>query len=419
MLSNNLPQDLCDIDGFHAPLVEPQSVQELADLILTARGRGEAIYPVGGGTKLSYGLPPLKQGRAVQLRKLAQVIDYPARDMTITVQAGITLAALQQLLAGENQRLPIDVPISETATLGGVLAANVSGLRRYGCGTLRDYVIGISLVNDEGHNVKAGGRVVKNVAGYDLCKLCIGSLGTLGVLTQVTLKVIPRPEQHALVALGCSADQLDGLLGRLHESRTRPVAVELLNAAAMRLVQPVELAKQAQDRWLVVVGFESNADAVNWQVQQLIKEVKTDFSLEAFVGPPASPLWHTLEELTGRSEAPLTIKAAMLPGRCPEFCRQLSRLVDVAVIQAHAGNGIVTAHLPGIKNALRGSEVLARCREWVGDNGFVVVLRCPPEWKQADLVWGPPRGDVRVMRHIKERLDPSGVFNPGRFVAGI
>src|SRR5207253_9213768 len=131
------------------------------------------------------------------LRGLAEVIDYPARDMTITVQAGITLARLQALLATEKQRLPVDVPHPDRATLGGALATNASGPRRLGFGTLRDYVIGMTVVNDEGQEVKAGGRVVKNVAGYDLCKLHVGALGTLGVISQATLKLRPRPEEHA------------------------------------------------------------------------------------------------------------------------------------------------------------------------------------------------------------------------------
>src|SRR5207245_1110629 len=153
----------------------------------------------------------------------------PARDMTITVQAGLPVARLQQLLAGENQRLPIDVPDAERATLGGVLAANVSGSRRLGFGTLRDYVLGISAVNDQGQEVKAGGRVVKNVAGYDLCKLYVGSLGTLGVITQATLKVRPLPEESALLSVGCEGEAVDGLLEKIHTSRTRPVCLDLLN----------------------------------------------------------------------------------------------------------------------------------------------------------------------------------------------
>src|SRR5262245_21138531 len=131
---------------------------------------------------LHLGLPPVKPGYAVDLRGLDQVIDYPARDMTITVRAGITIAKLQEILAKENQRLPVDIPDSEIATLGGAIAVNASGPRRYGFGTLRDYLIGISFTDDGGKEAKAGGRVVKNVAGYDLCKLHIGALGTLGIV---------------------------------------------------------------------------------------------------------------------------------------------------------------------------------------------------------------------------------------------
>src|SRR5262249_39044525 len=157
-------------------------------LVRSAAAEGQALYPLGGRTMLDLGLPPERAGAGVDLRGLDQVIDYPARDMTITVQAGITLSRPADLLRGENQRPPADVPRAREATLGGALAANASGSRRFGFGTLRDYVIGISVINDEGNETKAGGRVVKNVAGYDLCKLHVGALGTLGIITQITLK---------------------------------------------------------------------------------------------------------------------------------------------------------------------------------------------------------------------------------------
>src|SRR5262249_36487295 len=179
----------CLIDGFGpVPLAIPSSASALGNLVCRAGREGLAVYPVAGRTLLGLGLVPNRPGLAVDLRSLNQVIDYPARDMTVTVQAGITIARLQNMLRGENQRLPVDVPQPDLATLGGALAVNVSGPRRYGFGTLRDYVIGLSAVNDDGQEIKAGGRVVKNVAGYDLCKLFVGSLGTLGIITQVTLK---------------------------------------------------------------------------------------------------------------------------------------------------------------------------------------------------------------------------------------
>ena len=168
--------------------------------------------------------------------------------MTITVQAGITLAALQAELAKEGQWLPIDVALPEQATLGGAIALNKSGPRRYGYGTLRDYVIGISFVTDDGVEVKAGGRVVKNVAGYDLMKLQIGAAGTLGVVTQVTLKVKPKPEVSAAVAFGCAAESLGSVLDLVHASKSRPMAVELLNPAAWRSGSLPAIVRPLDDR---------------------------------------------------------------------------------------------------------------------------------------------------------------------------
>src|SRR6478736_2819398 len=136
---------------------------------------------------------------------------YPARDMTITVQAGVTIARLRDVLKAEGQQLPVDVPFPDRATLGGAVATNASGPRRFGHGTLRDYVIGISVVDDRGEEMKGGGRVVKNVAGYDLMKLYTGSLGTLGIITQLTLKVKPRPEASRWVVITTVPDDIPEL----------------------------------------------------------------------------------------------------------------------------------------------------------------------------------------------------------------
>src|SRR5262249_54058090 len=200
----NVESNSIVIDGLGPmPVSLPESLMEVSALVREISSKDQAIYALGGRTMLDYGLPPTRAGIAIDLTELNQVIDYPARDMTVTVQAGITIAKLQELLATENQRLPIDVPLAEQATLGGAIATNISGPRRYGFGTFRDYVIGISVVNDEGQQVKAGGRVVKNVAGYDLCKLHVGALGTLGIITQVTLKLRPLPEERAVVVVRC------------------------------------------------------------------------------------------------------------------------------------------------------------------------------------------------------------------------
>jgi glycolate oxidase FAD binding subunit len=406
------------IDGVRLPVLRPQSPAEVGETVRQARASSQALYPVGGGTLLDLGLPPARPGQVVALRGLCRVVDYPARDMTVTVEAGMTLGELQQLLAAENQRLPVDVPHPGRATLGGALAANVSGPRRHGLGTFRDYVLGISMVNDEGHEVKAGGRVVKNVAGYDLGKLYIGALGTLGIITQVTLKVVPRPEQQALVTLSTPEDRLSALLDSLHQSQTRPCCREMLNPAAVRHLNKNGGVGLPEGGWVVVVGFESNVDAVNWQVQQLIREIQSAYPLEARVGAAADPLWAALVESLPAIPDGLAFHAAILPSRCADFCRQVSALPEEPLVQARAGNGIVQVQLSQIGNQAQASALIAGCRQQLGA-GSLVVWRCPAEWKNSEFVWGPPGDSLRLMRTIKEKLDPQKIFNPGRFVGGI
>ncbi len=408
----------CLIDQFGPlPLVRPASVPELQDAVQHAASDGLALYPLGGQTMLGYGLPPARPGVGLDLCHLTQVIDYPARDMTITVQAGITLAKLQALLATQNQRLPIDVPLADRATLGGALATNMSGPRRYGFGTLRDYVIGITTINDEGHETKAGGRVVKNVAGYDLCKLHIGALGTLGILSQVTLKLKPLPEEQALITLRCQTDDHEPLLEQLHSTRTRPVCLDFLNRAAVESINPQLGDILPEAPWILVIGFEDNQEAVTWQVQQLRTELAQDGQLEARVGSAAEPLWHALVEFPLRDQSRLTFKANLLPRAVAAFCRQAAALHEGLLLQAHAGNGIVIGHADGDLTLEQAQAMLKTLHaSAAAAQGNVVVFRCPTAWKAGLPIWGLPRGDSWLMRAVKEKLDPRRLFNPGRFV---
>ena len=411
--------DTCLIDGFGPiPLVRPGSVDDLGDLVRRAAMDQSALYPVGGGTKLGLGNQPTKPGQAVDLTGLDQVIDFPARDMTITVQAGISIAKLQALLAQENLRLPIDVPQAGRATLGGILAANGSGPRRFGFGTLRDYVIGISAVNDQGIEFKAGGRVVKNVAGYDICKLLVGSLGTLGVITQATLKLRPLAEEQALITLGCDDERMPKLLDQLHETRTRPVCLELLNQkAASTLFAQAKVAAPTTP-WVVVVGYEGNGSAVVWQVEQLVKEVGHANQLEAFVGFTAGPLWQSLIDWPLSAPPFITWKAGMVSSQVAAFCRQQENAVLGLAILAHAGNGIVRGHR--LENCTR-EQALDHTRNWRQGNagGHLTLERCPPDWKKDLQVWGAPPAHSWLMKAVKAKFDPRGLFNPGRFVAGM
>ncbi len=378
------------------PVHQPASVADLGELVREAVATGQGVYPVGGRTALGVGLPPIKPGFALETTAIAEVIDYPARDMTITVQAGITLAKVQELLATEHQWLPIDVPSPERATLGGTVALNQSGPHRFGWGTLRDYVIGISFVTDEGVEVKAGGRVVKNVAGYDLMKLQIGALGTLGVLTQLTLKVKPKPESAAALAFGCDASNLDAMLNLLHASKARPTIVEVLSrrAAGVNPLFNTNSNALTTAEYVIAIGFEEKAITVEWQRQTLLDEMKAAGVRD--VTPIAEPaaLWSSITALQTRPESRFIWKVSVPPSEVASF---ICGLPD-GLVHAHALNGIVWVH---------DFESLAT-------KHHATLFRCPRELKASKALCGTHTPAWELMKHVKRTLDPNNVFNPGR-----
>jgi glycolate oxidase FAD binding subunit len=385
-------------------VVRPASVAELGETIRGAAAVNLGLCPFGGATMLHLGLPPTKPGIAVDMRGFDQVIDYPARDMTITVQASITIARLQEVLAAENQRLPMDIPRPQDATLGGALAVNASGPRRYGHGTLRDYVIGISFMNDAGHEVKAGGRVVKNVAGYDLCKLHIGALGTLGIITQVTLKVKPRPERQQALSGNIPTEDLPSLCEALPKTQTRPVAVDTH-----------WLSDGASRSWRIAVLFEDNSEAVDWQIAQLQREIPNVLQ----------PMSDSLIQagLAAGQNFPLTpganfsFKANLLPSALPAFLQEAVIRWPCSALLAHIGNGIVHGHWFGDLTLGDAGHIVKALRERaVAAGGNLVITRCQPEWKRELKVWGEPRGNLALMRAVKKAIDPHNLFNPGRFL---
>jgi glycolate oxidase FAD binding subunit len=434
------PETIADF-GEHqqVQVTQPTSTAELGQAVRDAAAQGLAVFPLGGRTMLHLGYPPNKPGIGVDLRHLDQVIDYPARDMTITVQAGITIAKLQEILAKENQQLPVDVPFPDQATLGGAIAVNASGPRRYGYGTLRDYVIGTSFVNDEGQEVKAGGRVVKNVAGYDLMKLQIGALGTLGIVTQVTLKLRPKAEASRLLVLGWDESESPRLLELLSRSATHPICFGLLDQGGSYIISNLVsgdrwsrgapcIGMARYSAWALVIGFEGNAQGVDWQVEQVSAEITRDLGYRPWICSPieADGIMRALVDFPLlQDDTTLTFKANLLPGAVLESCklqrtwqRDLKSGQDFA-LSANAGSGIVISHAFGNLTLEQARAMLTKLQDAVGPDGNVVVTRCPSEWKRQLPIWGKPRDDYALMRRVKHALDPHGIFNPGRFVDGI
>ena len=394
----------------------PEDVEALCRTVRERVAAGLAIYPQGGRTAIDYGGIPRTPGVVVDTTAINRLIDYPAADMTITVQAGMTLSALRAILAEKHQRVLVDAPLPDRATLGGIYATNTSGPRRYGSGRPRDQIIGVSFVTSPGVVIKGGGRVVKNVAGYDFPKLLTGSLGTLGIMTQLTLKVRPIPEASVLVWVPFTTlKSLAAALDQLNTSGTRPIALELLNGSGARTVgQTLGLPAEPG---VLVIGFEDNVGSIGWQLDRIKLELgRAD--LVAIEGGATAPLWEALTEFQAIELGPFSFVANVRPSTVVAFIERLDS--QRWSVQAHAGNGIVRAHALGEWDLERAGEQVEHLRHAAdSDGGNLILSRCPTEWKDRLGVWGKPRADWAIAERVKTALDPHGAMNPGRFVGRI
>ena len=407
-----MPPTAETIDEF-VPATQTELARFLRD---NAQGERRSLQPVGGRTALHFGYPVEAGGISLPTSRLTRVIDYPARDMTVTVEAGIRIEELAQLLAKEHQRLPVDIAQPNRATLGGAIATNCSGPRRFGHGTLRDYVIGISAIDAGGLLFKAGGRVVKNVAGYDVCKVLVGSLGTLAVITQVTLKLRPIPEAVGWLWLSVPEWRLlEPLLARLLTSAARPTAIEVLDpqsATDIGAEARVELPTGGPVLGIAVEGLSAD---VQWQLEQLTQELRAVGGAGDFLTLPASDaLWTALTEFPTATEEPLTFQANLLPSHTVAFLEQAhARGVR---LQAHAGTGIVVGHLPdSVSTAEAAAAMLTPLRQLAREgSGNLVIVNCEEQWKASLPVFGEAESSTALMRRLKSELDPQDLLNRGR-----
>ncbi len=397
---------------------QPATMTELSRFVTdNFKNEQKKLIPVGGRTALNYGYQPDGPATNVSTIDLTQVIDYPARDMTITVEAGIRVEQLAELLRVEGQQLAIDVPQANRATVGGIIATNCSGSRRFGLGTLRDYLIGMTAIRADGTTFHSGGRVVKNVAGYDLNKLMIGSLGTLAILTQVTLRVKPIPETRGFAWICCQTiTDIEAVLERLNTSATRPVILDVLNTRAARQVATESKLSLDVESPVLIVGFEGNEAEVNWQVETLNEEIRTLPVQETHVidNSQSAQVLNGLTEFQISSDDPLTFKATVRPSLVSQFL-ELTNDANVS-LQSHAGNGIVIGHIPDSAiNVSRAQAVLEPIQSFVKQHkGHLEVFQCDPEWKSQVPVFVSSSQNWPLMQKVKQTLDPQEILNPGR-----
>lgn len=390
-----------------AAILTPQSPAEVQEIVKASAGQG--IVPWGGGTRRHLGFAPARYDFALSTAGLDQITDYAPADLTVTAQAGVTVARLQETLAAHGQFLPLDVARPAQQTIGGIIAARADSLRRFAYGRVRDSLLGVSVINSQGELVKGGGKVVKNVAGYDLPKLYCGSFGTLGLIVEATFKVAPLPAASATVALPLdpnhnSEDVLDRLLG----SELTPSFLFLLNPNAVETMLP-----EASPAQYVILGFDGDPEAVAWQVETLGAE---SLSEEVGIAVRARLRDFALDE------APMTASFHILSSQVGAFSRMVEwtarRSGFVAQVAADAALGLMTAHFAPAREDADWTVFYADLKDKAERCGGSFILeRMPDVLRQQEVpVWSPLLPDFGLMARLKATLDPERMWNPGRFV---
>ena len=396
-------------------VVEPATEEEVATVLAFADRAGLKVLVRGGGTQLGLGLPPAGGDILLSTSRLDKVLEHEPHDQTISVQSGIRLANLQGYLAQTRQWLAIDSPLPGAATIGGIISTNISGARRLRFGAVRDQIIGIRIVLADGTIAKGGGKVVKNVAGYDLAKLFCGALGTLGVVVAASFRLYPLPKCRRTVVLTSSSPALLCEVAlKVSASTLVPTAIDLLGPG------------DGQSPCRLAIRFESGVPAAVEDQSDAVVELAGELAGSAHVlaDEEEASFWTSADDWTGRApdeSNTLVLKASLLPTQVSPWLARLDSAIAAAGLasrwRGHLGHGTVYARLSGSEAALSG--VVNELRTLAeAERGSLVVQDAPPGLARALDVWGAVAA-VDLMRRVKARFDPHVTLNPGRYIGGI
>jgi glycolate oxidase FAD binding subunit len=443
--SNATDLNAYGIDGkLPSAIVRPGSTEEVIEIVKYAAAEKLALIASGARTKVGIGLPPARYDIALDMTRLNRIIAYDPGDLTLRVEAGVPLRKVAESLYEHRQFLPLAVPFFDRATVGGTIATGVDTPLRQFYGTARDYVLGMEFVLGEGVLSKSGGNVVKNVTGYDLHKLMIGSLGTLGVITRVNFKTFPMPvASRGFVATFESLDRAIEMRNRVAQSPLTPMTFDLLSPrvadlfsspGAERLTKttmPADVVSPAY--WALTIGYSgkenvlsryeaelrrmaaessaANVIVLGDRVRAAAFAFKREFIPIALVASPATTMVK-ISVLSARLKDALSaaIKAAET-NRLPwaAMARSLG-VIYFALLPAELGQASQRQVVAATNQILAAGASL-------GAN--MTIPWCPSEWKSALRIWGPERHDLAQMRKVKTVFDPLGIFSPGRFIGGI
>jgi glycolate oxidase FAD binding subunit len=383
--------------------VEPANEAELERVLNYASQTRMQIAPRGGGTKLDWGVGPQSIDLMISTAKLARILEHAPDDMTVTVEAGVTIAQLQNALSQHRQRLALDPLWPERATVGGTVATNDSGALRLRYGSVRDLIIGITVVLGDGTIAKSGGKVVKNVAGYDLPKLMSGALGTLGIITRAVFRLHPLPEESRTLSFSfLNREKANEFMLSIADSVVVPTGLQMRTGAAGNIAVDVRID-----------GIAAGIAAQTETVCKLAGKVN-----------PANPLgdpWRAREELWNSGASASICKLSMLPTRLSstaEFVREsLSDNADWTLLMHSTGLAWLQVDAADCAQI---ADFISSARDFLAPTGgTAVLLKATPALREKVDVWGATGNALPLMKRIKEQFDPRGILNRGRFVGCI
>lgn len=392
--------ELCGVPELY---VEPANETELAAVLQYANQAGMSVAPRGGGTKLDWGCAPQPIDLMISTAKFSRILEHTPGDMTVTVESGVTIAQLQAALCPYRQRLALDPLWPEHATVGGVIATNDSGALRLRYGSIRDLIIGITVVLPNGTIAKSGGKVVKNVAGYDLPKLMSGAFGTLGIISRAVLRLHPLPERSVTLSFSF---------------RNREKANDFMLAITDSVVvaSGLQMRTGATGTIMVDVRIDGIAAGIAAQTATVSKLAGEAPSADASGDP-----WQASQQLWNSSPSDAICKLSMLPTQLSstaEFVREaLSDNADWRLVMHSTGLAWLQIDATDCKQI---ADLIASVRELLAPTGgSAVLLKGPPRLRSLLDMWGAVGSALPIMKRIKEQFDPRGTLNRGRFVGGI